>query len=48
MSELKDFIEAIGEGLRQIGDFLGRQLKGQRPALQPIPIRSRPSQDYPD
>ncbi len=42
VSELKDLINNIGEGLRQLGSFLDRQIKGQRPALQPIPIRSRP------
>jgi hypothetical protein len=43
MQELKQFIHAIGEGLRQLGAYLEQQVKGRRPALQPIPIRSRPT-----
>ena len=43
MAELKELIHTLGEGLRQLGAQLERQLKGQRPALQPIPIRSRPN-----
>ncbi len=41
MQELKQFIHAIGEGLRQLGAYLEQRVKGSRPALQPIPIRSR-------
>ena len=43
MQELKQFIHAIGEGLRQLGAYLEQQVKGRRPALRPIPIRSRPT-----
>lgn len=44
MLELKNLIHVLGEGLRQLGAYLEGQLKGRQPALQPIPIRSRPSQ----
>lgn len=43
MPELNNLIHALGEGLRQLGAYLEGQLKGRRPALQPIPIRSRPN-----
>lgn len=45
MQELKQFIHAIGEGIRQLGAYVEQQLKGRRPALQPIPIpiRSQPN-----
>lgn len=41
MQELKQFIRAIGEGMRQLGAYLDQQIKGRRPALQPIPIPIR-------
>lgn len=43
MLELNKHIHILGEGLRQLGAYLEGLIKGRRPALQPIPIRSRPN-----
>ena len=40
LKQMRNWIEIVGEALKQLGQLL----QGQRPALQPVPIRSNPPQ----
>ncbi|HEY9839415.1 MAG: hypothetical protein ACAI44_31765 [Candidatus Sericytochromatia bacterium] len=40
MKQIRNWIEILGDALKQLGQLL----QGQRPVLQPVPIRSNPPQ----